>query len=280
MKLNYLAICISFILLHPNNIFGQSHIILTTTPQQVPEGKKWVLPSNKSCIIQVNEGTTESGNLCNAMINSNPRSVSEIMEGDFYRPSNVYTIVFKSINKVAYTNDFTYSITPLYFNSSPYMQVDNTSQISEMIFYPHQTVHTWGCLQSIELIEMNLTAKDISLIKEKDLNVKQVKQSDKVENIQPNHIASPTFDYQIYVAKNIQYPVTAREKGIQGRVIVKFVVNEDGTISNAEVIRGIGGGCDEECIRLVLAMPKWTPAIEYGKVVKSTVTEPFSFNLQ
>ena len=60
-----------------------------------------------------------------------------------------------------------------------------------------------------------------------------------------------------FIAKGIKYPQIARETGIQGRVFVGFVVEPDGSVSNVKVLRGIGGGCDEEAMRVVKSMPKW-----------------------
>ncbi|NCX96219.1 MAG: energy transducer TonB [Chitinophagia bacterium] len=70
------------------------------------------------------------------------------------------------------------------------------------------------------------------------------------------------------------------KKGIQGRVIVNFVVNEDGFISDVKVLRGIGGGCDEEALRVIKAMPTWTPGEQDGKKVKTYFTQPISFRLR
>ena len=83
-----------------------------------------------------------------------------------------------------------------------------------------------------------------------------------------------------YLSKNIKYPQIARESGIQGRVFVNFVVEPDGSVSNVKVLRGIGGGCDEEAMRVVKAMPKWTPGKQRGKAVRVSYTLPVVFKLQ
>lgn len=80
-----------------------------------------------------------------------------------------------------------------------------------------------------------------------------------------------------FLGKNIEYPAEARKEDIQGRVVVKFVVCENGTLCNEEVIRGIGGGCDQEVIRVVKAMPNWKPGKQNGKAVKVYYTLPVSF---
>ena len=83
-----------------------------------------------------------------------------------------------------------------------------------------------------------------------------------------------------YVAKNIKYPQIARETGIQGRVFVGFVVEPDGSVSNVKVLRGIGGGCDEEAVRVVKSMPKWKPGKQRGKAVRVSYMLPVNFKLQ
>ena len=83
-----------------------------------------------------------------------------------------------------------------------------------------------------------------------------------------------------YVAKNIKYPQIARETGIQGRVYVNFVVEPDGSVSNVSVLRGIGGGCDEEAMRVVKNMPKWKPGKQRGKAVRVQYMLPVNFKLQ
>jgi TonB family protein len=82
-----------------------------------------------------------------------------------------------------------------------------------------------------------------------------------------------------YLSTNLGYPTTARRKGIEGTVIVAFVVNTDGTVSDFELLRGIGGGCDEEAIRIVKNSPKWTPGMQSGKAVRTRMRFPLKFEL-
>ncbi len=83
-----------------------------------------------------------------------------------------------------------------------------------------------------------------------------------------------------YLSKNIKYPQMARESGIQGRVFVNFVVEPDGSVSNVNVMRSLGGGCDEEAVRVVKAMPKWKPGRQRGKAVRVSYILPIVFKLQ
>ncbi len=82
-----------------------------------------------------------------------------------------------------------------------------------------------------------------------------------------------------YVAKNVKYPQEAKDKEIQGRVFVGFVVEKDGSVSTVKVLRGIGGGCDEEAVRVVSSMPKWKPGIKDGKPVRVSYMMPLNFKL-
>ena len=83
-----------------------------------------------------------------------------------------------------------------------------------------------------------------------------------------------------FVAKNVQYPQEARDKEISGRVLVSFIVEKDGSIADVKVVKGIGGGCDEEAVRVVKAMPKWKPGKDKGKPVRVSYMMPFTFKLQ
>ena len=82
-----------------------------------------------------------------------------------------------------------------------------------------------------------------------------------------------------FVAENINYPQEAKDKEIAGRVFVSFVVEKDGSVDEVKVMRGIGGGCDEEVVRVVKAMPKWKPGKQDGKPVRVNYMMPFNFKL-
>ncbi len=82
-----------------------------------------------------------------------------------------------------------------------------------------------------------------------------------------------------YLNNNIKYPQMARESGIQGRVFVTFVVEKDGKVTDVRVLRGIGGGCDEEAIRVIQNMPNWQPGKQRGKPVRVQFNMPILFKL-
>ncbi|MEN7547907.1 energy transducer TonB [Rapidithrix thailandica] len=83
-----------------------------------------------------------------------------------------------------------------------------------------------------------------------------------------------------YVAKNMKYPSQARRMGIEGKVFVQFVVDKDGTITDVKAIRGIGGGADEEAVRVVKNADKWTPGKQRGRPVRQRIVIPINFKLQ
>lgn len=83
-----------------------------------------------------------------------------------------------------------------------------------------------------------------------------------------------------FILSNLKYPVFAQEKGIQGRVVIKFIVEKDGSISNVEVDRSVDPDLDNEAMRVVKAMPKWIPGQINGKAVKVECSHPFVFRLQ
>ena len=83
-----------------------------------------------------------------------------------------------------------------------------------------------------------------------------------------------------YLRDNIKYPQLARDNNITGKVFVQFVVEKDGSISNAKVMRDIGGGCGNEALRVVKSMPKWKPGKQQGRAVRAQFNLPVAFNLR
>ncbi|MCQ2254069.1 MAG: energy transducer TonB [Bacteroidaceae bacterium] len=92
----------------------------------------------------------------------------------------------------------------------------------------------------------------------------------------------PTFNGNInqWLASNLKYPPVAAENGIEGRVIVQFVVGKDGSIHSAQVVRGVDASLDKEALRVVNSMPKWVPGKQNGQSVNCKFTLPVVFRLQ
>lgn len=139
-------------------------------------------------------------------------------------------------------------------------------------------------------IEWEDHGKDSSIYKyQPDGTVKLIRIAQKLKNEAENGIITMADEMPAYpggdkarlnfLQNNITYPVNARSMGIQGTVYVTFVVETDGSISDVRVLRGIGGGCDEEAIRVIKKMPKWKPGRMDGKLVRVQFNMPIKFTL-
>ncbi len=82
-----------------------------------------------------------------------------------------------------------------------------------------------------------------------------------------------------YLGNKIKYPAVARENNTQGRVIVQFVCERDGSLTDVHVVRDIGDGCGDEAVRVIKASPKWKPGIQNGRPVRVQYSVPVSFTL-
>lgn len=83
-----------------------------------------------------------------------------------------------------------------------------------------------------------------------------------------------------FLVENIKYPKLARENGIQGRVVVQFVVEKDGSLSNLVILKDIGAGCGEEAVRVVSMMPRWSPGMQDDHPVRVKFWLPIKFGLE
>ncbi|HPM30301.1 MAG TPA: energy transducer TonB [Chryseolinea sp.] len=83
-----------------------------------------------------------------------------------------------------------------------------------------------------------------------------------------------------FVGKKIKYPAQAKRMNIEGKVFVEFVIERDGRLTDVKAIKGIGGGCDEEAVRVVMSSPGWSPGKQRGKPVRTRFVIPINFKLQ
>ena len=92
----------------------------------------------------------------------------------------------------------------------------------------------------------------------------------------------PSFKGNVnqWLAQNLTYPATAAENGIQGKVVLKFVVDENGNVSDVQVVRSVDPSLDREAVNTVKRMPKWNPGMQNGQPVKVWYTLPVTFKLQ
>ncbi|HPH18971.1 MAG TPA: TonB family protein [Haliscomenobacter sp.] len=100
----------------------------------------------------------------------------------------------------------------------------------------------------------------------------------KVVEQMPAYPGGPA-DLLKYLAANINYPKAAKDAGVEGMVVIQYVIEKDGSISNAQVVKGIGSGCDEEALRVVKAMPNWVPGKQRGQIVPVQFNLPIRFKL-
>jgi periplasmic protein TonB len=133
-------------------------------------------------------------------------------------------------------------------------------------------------------------------IVEMDMEDQEIKEDTKVEIVQREEVVEEEQIFTIveempsfpggeaelfkYLGKNIKYPQMATDAGISGVVYVTFVVDKDGKIRDVKVLRGIGGGCDEEAVRVVKSMPAWKPGKQRGKAVTVQYNLPIRFTLR
>jgi len=174
-------------------------VIITTTPYAVPIGKKWILEAKKTTIIQVSYGVLNSGTLCNGLFLSIPQMIFTINRGDFYS-SEGFGIIFENLEKVQYTNDYTYEITPISIvdknfsvSELQHSQPENVG-IKKIEFKAGENVFVSNCLESIELFEVNMTPQDqLELKSEQDKLLKEM--TDKLSNfnipINPEQYVDP-----------------------------------------------------------------------------------------
>ena len=82
-----------------------------------------------------------------------------------------------------------------------------------------------------------------------------------------------------YVGSELRYPAQARRLGVEGKVFVEFIIQTDGSVTDARVVKGIGAGCDEAARNVIASSAKWTPGKNKGVIVKQRMVMPVSFAL-
>jgi TonB family protein len=135
-----------------------------------------------------------------------------------------------------------------------------------------------------EPIKEIVVTKEMGILEENPKPVETIKEQDLSVEIQNFAEQMPLFPGGIeamneYIGKNLKYPVVAMENGIEGKVIVTCVVEKDGSLTECKVAKGIGGGCDEEALKLVKSFPKFTPGKQKGEPVRVQYTLPVKFKL-
>ena len=118
-------------------------------------------------------------------------------------------------------------------------------------------------------------------VQQLDVKKEVVNDNDSIYNVVSENASFPGGDVALsdWMRKNMKYPEECRKQGIQGRVVISFVVNKDGSIVDLETVRSPHPALAEEGLRVVKSMPKWEPAKENGKVVRSRFNIPIMFRL-
>jgi hypothetical protein len=161
-------------------------VVITKTSVIVPEGKRWSIMGGDPVKIQVSNGSLQSGTLCNANLLSNPNMIGSINRGSYFNPEQ-FGIIFKALQKVPYKNQNTFEITPVIFIGKDFSVYDLQNHKIEELgkqrveFLQGDTLHVSNCLESIEIVETSLTAKEIENLKktkEKEIAEKQRMESE------------------------------------------------------------------------------------------------------
>lgn len=141
------------------------------------------------------------------------------------------------------------------------------------------TIETDGNYEAPEEQSLVQSAtKEISVVSDNDVSGKEDRIFEVVE--QPAQFPGGQSGLSTWLAQNLRYPEQAMDNDIEGKVIVKFTVEKDGTITNPVIARGVDKDLDKEAIRIVKKMPKWVPGRNNGVPVRSKFTLPVAFKLQ
>ena len=137
--------------------------------------------------------------------------------------------------------------------------------------------------QEIE-IDLDMEADEETIVEEVEFTVEIEEEEEVVEEIfeiveDPAQPIGGFPEFYAFIGKNMKYPRRAVEVGVSGKVYVRFVVDKDGSITQTEIVRGIGFGCDDEALRVLADAPKWKPGKQRGRPVKQRMIIPIMFKL-
>lgn len=194
---------IIIILLSPLISTGQEIITLSKYPQQVPAGKKWVLKTDQELLVEVSYGVLNTGSMCNARFLSTPGILAGVVEGEYGRPNEVYGLLFKDASKAAYYNNQTFSLVPVAIVNSDFNLSELRTKSPENIgfrsisFLPDQKVFVGECLNSIQLIELNLTKQELQAIEDEKRKIRLEEERKKKEIEEKKRNAQIAFEQSV-----------------------------------------------------------------------------------
>ena len=149
----------------------------------------------------------------------------------------------------------------------------------------------------IDIVDDDIKVDDDMFMNLEDNANMGVEIQDYVEQVEEEHVEEEAIPFQLvekkpmfqggdanefskWVNSKLVYPEIAKENGVQGRVVLQFTVNPDGSVSNVKVLRGVDASLDKEAVRVVSSSPKWTPGKQRDRAVKVTYTFPVIFQLR
>lgn len=151
---------------------------------------------------------------------------------------------------------------------------------------PPQAVEVLNIVDDEEEIVEELEIEDTEANEETEVEIVEFEVEEEVEEVLPFAVIEdkPVFpggDAELlkYLATETQYPVIARENGIEGKVFVSFVIDKDGSVTDVKILRGVDPYLDKEAMRVVRSMPNWKPGKQRGKSVKVQYQLPLNFRL-
>ncbi|MBO4758253.1 MAG: energy transducer TonB [Bacteroidales bacterium] len=157
-------------------------------------------------------------------------------------------------------------------------QVPSLPQLSEYLEIVDDDIET---MEIISFDDINI---DIPVYEYRYEVVEETEEEEDIPFVKVEH--KPSFQggdantFSRWIAQNLHYPETAREVGIQGRVILQFTVMKDGTVGNVKLMRGVDPLLDQEAMRVVSASPKWEPGRQRDRAVNVSYTFPVIFQLR
>ena len=243
---------------------------------------------------QARRGTTQKANTTTVptprpnMVNDFTKKIKNHYFFNNKSNNNEWDIVFKPANTEGKGGgnivipisklglSFSYNITA---NGSIYIKIDNVKMKEEKITW--QTNPDGVILEDLFFQLQSDSLKYDELVNwnpNEESVYNEVNEIDKVDE-------KPSFPggesaMKSYLNSNVKYPDVAQENGVQGRVIVESIIEKDGSMSDVKVIRSVDPSLDREALRVVKAMPKWTPAKLKGIPVRTKCTTPVVFRLQ
>ena len=226
------------------------------------------------------------------------------IEGDKYYVFGLdgkkYLLHFKPRGVVAFEKDAAYEAKckeiAKDYKLHPERYQDLTKEVNGGHYYIDKSGNEWvfetegGGFHVLEDEGVYMLFDELKFVRKKDAqtrkelsrgsssDVKDDKVYDVVEQM-PSFPGGPSALFE-YLAKSIKYPVAAKENGVQGRVIVTYVVECDGSITDVRVVKSVDPSLDKEAIRVVKSMPKWVPGMQKGTPVRVKYTVPVTFRLQ